>query len=68
MEILINKKLVFDNAVLSNFARINKLELLSYLSKELITSKEVIEEVKKGIRKKPALFSIIELVDRNKIF
>ncbi|MCK5211320.1 hypothetical protein KAJ89_01335 [Candidatus Parcubacteria bacterium] len=67
MKNLINKKLVFDNAVLSNFARINKLELLFYLSKELITTKEVIEEVKKGIRKKPTLFSIIELVNKNKI-
>ncbi len=67
MEILINKKLVFDNAVLSNFARINKLELLFHLSKELITTKEVIEEVKKGIRKKPTLFRIIELIDRNEI-
>ena len=67
MKIPINKKLVFDNAVLSNFARINKLELLFHLSKELITTKEVIEEVKKGIRKKPTLFRIIELIDRNEI-
>lgn len=67
MKNLINEKLVFDNAVLSNFARINKLELLFYLSKELITTREVIEEVKNGIRKKPALFSIIELVDKNEI-
>ncbi len=67
MKIPINKKLVFDNAVLSNFARINKLELLFYLSKELITTKEVIEEVRKGIGKKPTLFRIIELADKNEI-
>ena len=68
MKIPLNKKLIFDNAVLSNFARINKLELLFFLSQELFTTREVIEEKNKGIPKKPILSDIIALVDKNKIF
>lgn len=67
MKNLKNEKLVFNNAVLSNFTRIRKLELIFYLSDELYTVKEVIEEVKKGVNKKPILNDIIECVEQKKV-
>lgn len=75
MKNLGNEKLIFDNAVLSNFARINRLDLLLKLPCELITTKEVISEIQKGIKafsikdakKSQNLKKIIKLVTNNKI-
>jgi len=62
-----NEKFVFDNAVFSNFARIKKLELIFYLSKKVFTTREVIDEIKQGISKKPNLFDVIKFVQLGKI-
>lgn len=67
MNQLKNEKFVFDNAVLSNFARIKKLELIFYLSKKIFTTREVIDKIKQGISKKPSLFDVIKLVQLGKI-
>lgn len=62
-----NEKLVFNNATFSNFARIEKLELIFYISKNIYTTKEVIAEAKRGIKKKPRLQSIVDSVSRGQI-
>lgn len=67
MKKISHEKFVFDNATFSNFARIEKLELIFYISKNIYTTKEVIEEVKKGVIKKPKLQSIIDNIDTGKI-
>lgn len=67
MKKISHEKFVFDNATFSNFARIEKLELIFYISKNIYTTKEVIEEVKKGVVKKPKLQSIIDDIDAGKI-
>ena len=67
MKNLKNEKLVFNNALLSNFARIKKLELIFHLSDGLYTVREVIEEVKEGVNKKPVLNDIIECVRQKRI-
>lgn len=51
---------VFDNAVLSNFARIGRLELLLNLPIKICTTREVLEEAERGIRTKPKLKKIME--------
>jgi len=61
------RKLIFDNAVFSNFSRINKLELIYHLSSHIITTKEVVEEVKRGLNRRPALQSIIDAIDQELI-
>lgn len=45
MQNIKNEKFIFDNAVFSNFARIKRLELIFYLSNNIITTREVIKEV-----------------------
>lgn len=67
MKNLKNEKLVFNNALLSNFARIKKLELIFYLSEWLYTTQEVVEEIKEGVNQKPALNHIIECIKQKKI-
>lgn len=67
MKNLKNEKLIFNTAVLSNFARIKKLELIFYLAQKIYTTKEVIEEVRHGIFKKPNLEDIIKYVELGKI-
>lgn len=57
----------FDTSVLSNFARIERLELLWKFTKKICTTREVIEEVQKGISKRPQLSSIIEAQKLDKI-
>lgn len=52
MKQISGEKLVFDNATFSNFARIKKLELIFYISQNIYTSREVIEEIKNGIGKR----------------
>ena len=62
MGILKNEKLVFDNAVLSNFSRIEKLGLIVPLSDELFVTREVIMEVEAGLPNNPKLEAIISSV------
>lgn len=67
MKKLNNEKLVFNNATFSNFARIEKLELIFYISKNIYTTKEVVEEVKRGIKIKPQLQSVIDSIGKKQI-
>jgi len=67
MKNLDNEKLVFNNATFSNFARIGKLELIFYISKNIYTTKEVIAEAKRGIKRKPQLQSIVDSVNKGQI-
>lgn len=62
-----NEKLIFDNAVFSNFARIKKLELIFCLSRKIFTTREVIYEIKQGISKKPSLSDVIKFTQSEKI-
>ena len=73
MEKISHNKFVFDNATFSNFARIKKLELIFYISKNIYTTKEVIEEINNGIKKRPnselaeKLQRVIDYVREDKI-
>lgn len=67
MKKISDEKLIFDNATFSNFARIEKLELIFHISKNIYTTKEVIQEVKKGIVRKPKLSGIIDCKTSYKI-
>lgn len=75
MKRLKNERLIFDNAVLSNFARIQRLDLLLKLPCELITTKEVIMEIQNGIKsysvknieKSRKFTDIIEFIKNKKI-
>jgi predicted nucleic acid-binding protein len=67
MKKISNRKLIFNNATFSNFARIEKLELIFNISQNIYTTREVIEEIKKGIEKRPKLQPIIDYTDKNKI-
>lgn len=60
-------ELFFDTTVLSNFARIKRLPLLWKFSSKISTTKEVIEEIEKGIPKRPQLSTIIEAHERGRI-
>lgn len=64
---MFNEPWIFDNAVLSNFARIDKIDLLFCLSNELYTTSDVLEEVERGIPKKPKLKLIINAVKHKSI-
>lgn len=67
MKRISDEKFIFDNAILSNFARINRLELIFYISEDIFTTKEVIGEVKRGIKNKPNLEKIIDFAGNGKI-
>lgn len=62
-----DEELFFDTTVLSNFARIERLPLLWKFSSKINTTKEVIEEIEKGIAKRPQLNTILEAHERGKI-
>lgn len=62
-----DEELLFDTTVFSNFARIEKLELLWKFSQKISTTREVISEVEKGIEKVPKLASIIGAQEGGKI-
>ena len=55
-----DEELFFDTSVLSNFARIERLSLLWKFSRKISTTREVLEEIRKGIPKRPQLNTIIE--------
>ena len=57
----------FDTSVLSNFARIERLELLWKFTEKIRTTRDVIEEVQKGIPKRPQLSSIIKAQTQGRI-
>jgi len=62
-----DEELFYDTSVLSNFARIERLELLWKYSQNVLTTREVILEVEKGIAKKPQLKSIVDAKENGKI-
>lgn len=68
-----HEKFIFDNSTFSNFARIEKLELIFHLTKNLYTTKEVVEEINNGIRRRAGLAlskklkNIINFIDSGKI-
>lgn len=64
---IIKKKLIFDNAVFSNFSRIEKLDLLYHLSNHIYTTKDVLAEVNKGLNRRPGLMTILTAVDQGHI-
>lgn len=67
MKNLKNDKFIFDNVVLSNFARIEMTELIFSVSRNVYTTREIIEEVHRGIPDNSCLMKIIELADIGKI-
>lgn len=75
MKNLENETLVFDNNVLSNFARIERLDLIIGLPCNLYTTREVFEELQDGIKaysvSKPELASklsrAVEIINQGKI-
>lgn len=62
-----DEELFFDTTVLSNFARIERLPLLWKFSSKINTTKEVIEEIEKGIIKRPQLSTILAACERGGI-
>lgn len=68
-----DKKFIFNNATFSNFARIEKIELIFHISKNIYTTKEVVGEFHKGIKNHTdselarKLQTIIDYVNENKI-
>jgi|GEM_PF-3272168 len=64
---LSSENLVFDNAVLSNFARIERLGLLLSVSNGLFVTNEVLEEVCQGQKKHPKLAVIGEFAEAGKL-
>lgn len=62
-----DEELFVDTSVFSNFASIEKLDLLWKFSNNIFTTREVISEIERGIWKKPQLSSIIEAQEKGKI-
>lgn len=60
-------ELLFDTTVLSNFARIERFHLLQKFTQKICTTKEVLEEIQKGIPKRPQLNVIIDAYKSAKI-
>lgn len=68
-----HEKFIFDNSTFSNFTRVEKLDLIFRITKNIYTTKEVIEEINNGIRRRAnlelakRLKNIIDYIDGGKI-
>ncbi len=64
---LSDENFIFDNVVLSNFARAEIVDLIFKISRSVFTTREVLEEIHRGVDKKPKLASILSLVEEERL-